>query len=81
MDGKLDTRSDARVATQNDIASRGEYLERMQGMVDGIQDGERREAAQSALNEVGRDLGFSIATDSPQQDAGVERERDFEREA
>lgn len=80
MDRKLDTAGAQTDKTAHDVANRGEYMERMQGMVDGIQDGEKREAAQSALNEVGKDLGFAVAKDAPQQEQGLERQRDFDRE-
>lgn len=81
MDGKLETAGDETGQVSKDVGDRGDYMERMQGMVDGIQDADKREVAQSALNEVGKDLGFEAAKNEPQQEQGVERERDFEREA
>lgn len=62
------------------VTNRAEYMQKMQTMVDRIPDTERREEAQSALAEVGRDLGFEAAKSNEREDKGLERERDFERE-
>ena len=63
-----------------DVTNRGEYMERMQGMVDGIQNDDKRAQAQSALDEVGKDLGFEVATSSPEQFQDLDRDRSLERE-
>ena len=73
-----DTQADERADNVND---RGEYLETLQTMVDGVADPERRAQAQSALDEVGKDLGFAVANDTPvQEQQGIERVPDFDRD-
>ena len=65
---------------ENIVNDRGEYLEQLQAMVDGVADPERRASAQSALDEVGKDLGFAVAKDTPVQEQGIERVPDFDRD-
>ena len=59
-------------------SNKADYLERLQGLVDGMKQSERRATAQSALDQVAKDLGFHVAKTQIQpvqdQDRGFERE-------